>query len=57
MSEVCASLIAIMRLNAERSVSVILLANPHKRKSEVTKIKGLMYCFSNDFMAIGFSLV
>lgn len=40
MSEVWTSLILMMRLNADNSVSVILLARPQKKNKLVTKTKG-----------------
>ena len=43
MSVVCVSLIDIIFLNADSSVSVILFASPHNRNSSVTSTNGLRY--------------
>ena len=57
MSDVCVSLMDMMRLKADSSVSVILLASPQSRKSEVTRMNGFRYCFSMGFMSASFSVV
>ena len=50
MSEVWASDIDIIFLNALSSVSVMLLAIPHNRNSEVTRMNGTRYLFSTVFI-------
>ena len=52
MSDVCVSLIDMIFLNADNSVSVMLLASPHSRNSVVTSTKGFKYCFSTAFIGL-----
>ena len=50
MSEVWVSDMDMILLNALRSVSVILFAMPHRRKSEVTRMNGTRYFLSTVFI-------
>lgn len=52
MSEVLASVMLIILLNAARRVSVILLASPQKRNNEVIRINGIRFPGATSFSLI-----